>query len=140
MAKIRVKGSVIKQDIASTLTAVAQVIEFGASGASAENYESTTLDTIGAGKEYDATGYSEGGTFDFSLFFDPALAGHQALTDDITTPPTTNRDYSITFADADTTEWTFTSAGLGLDITGAMNDGLKADVSIKLTGLMTYAT
>jgi hypothetical protein len=137
MAKIRVKGSVIKQDIAATLTAVAQVIEFSTSGAETETYDSTTLDTIGAGKEYSATGYAEGGSVDFSVFFDPALGGHQALTDDITTPA--ERDYSITFADVGTTAWTFTAAGIGVNVTGAMNDGLKADVSLKLDQLLGYS-
>lgn len=138
MAKIRVKGSVIRQDIASVLTAVAQVIEFSSSGAETETYDATTLDTTGAGKEYSQTGYAEGGSFEFGLFFDPALAGHQALTDDVTTPA--ERDYSITFADTATTAWTFTAAGIGIGVTGAMNDGLKADVSLKLDQLMAYAT
>ena len=138
MAKIRVKGSVIKQDIASTLTAIAQVIEFSTSGAETETFDCTTLDTTGAGKEYGQTGYAEGGSLDFGVFFDPALAGHQALTDDITTPA--ERDYSLTFADAGTTEWTFTAAGIGLNVTGVMSDGLKADVSLKLNQLFAYAT
>jgi len=138
MAKIKVKGSIVKQDIASTLTAVAQVIEFSSSGAETETYDATTLDTTGAGKEYSQTGYAEGGSFDFSIFLDPALSGHQALTDDITTPA--ERNYSITFADAAPTTWTFTAAGIGIGVTGAMNDGLKADVSLKLDQLMAYAT
>ena len=133
MAKIRVKGTVIKQTITTTLTAVAQVLEFGQSGAASETYDSTTLDTPGAGKQYDPTGYSECGTFDFSLFYDPALAGHQALKDELATPATSA--WSLTFADAATTVSTFTVAGVGLGFTGAMNDGLKADVSLKLTGL-----
>lgn len=138
MAKVRVKGSVVKQEIAATLTAVAQVIEFSSSGAETETFDASTLDTSGAGKEYAPTGYAEGGSFDFSVFFDPALAGHQALTDDITTP--TERNYSITFADSGTTAWTFTAAGIGLNVTGSMNDGLKADVSLKLDQLLGYAT
>jgi hypothetical protein len=34
----------------------------------------------------------------------------------------------------------FTSAGIGFGFTGAMNDGLKADVSLKITGLLAYST
>ena len=138
MAKVKVKGSVVKQDISSVLTAVAQVIGFSTSGAESETYDATTLDTTGAGKEYSQTGYTEGGSFGFEIFLDPALAGHQALTDDLTTPA--ERDYSITFADTGTTEWTFTAAGIGLDVTGSMSDGLKADVSLKLDQLFAYAT
>jgi len=138
MAKIKVKGTVIKQDIAATLTAVAQILEFSHSGAESETYDSSTVDSSGAGIEYSQTGRSEGGTFDFSIFLDPALTGHQALTDDITTPA--ERDYDITFADTATTTQAFTAAGIGFGFTGAMSDGLKADISLKLDQLMTYST
>ena len=138
MAKVKVKGTVIKQEIASVLTAVAQITEFDQSGGESETFDATTIDTSGAGKEYEATGYSEGGTFGFGVFYDPALSGHQAITDLITTPAECNWD--ITFADTGATNCTFTSAGVGWDMTGAMNDGLKASVSLKLNGLFGYST
>lgn len=138
MAKLQVKGTAIKQTIGTTLTAVAQITEFGHDGAEVETYDATTLDTNGAGREYEQTGYVEGGSVNCTLFFDPALAGHQAITDDITTP--TTRNWSIEFADSATTTWTFDAAGVGLSITGAQNDGLKADVSLKLDQLANYAT
>lgn len=136
MAKVKVKGTVIKQEISSVLTAVAQITEFSSSGAESETFDATTIDTSGAGKEYEATGYSEGGSFDFSMFYDPALAGHQAITDLVTTPASCNWDCTF----ADTTNCTFTSAGVGFSFTGAMNDGLKADVSLKLDQLFAYST
>ena len=138
MAKIKCKGAVLKQDIAASLTAVAQVIEFSADGAETGTFDCTTLDTTGAGKEYGQTGYTEGGSVTFSLFFDPVLAGHQSLTDDLLVPA--ERDYSLTFADAGTTEWTFTAAGIGMGITNSMDDGLKADFTLKLDQLFAYTT
>ena len=138
MAKVIVKGTVLNQTITTTLTAVAQVIEFGHDGAESETFDSTTIDTTGAGKEYDPTGYSEPGSVDFSLFYDPNLAGHQAITDELVTPATNT--WSLVFADAGTTTSTFKTAGVGFGFTGAMNDGLKADVSLKLSGLMNYPT
>jgi hypothetical protein len=138
MAKVIVKGTVLNQTITTTLTAVAQVIEFGQSGSASETFDATTIDTAGAGKEYQPTGYSEGGTFDFSLFYDPALAGHQAITDEIATPATNS--WSLVFGDSATTTSTFDSAGVTIGLTGAMNDGLKQDVSLKLTGLFGYST
>ena len=137
MAKIKVKGTIIKQTISSTLTAVAQITEFNHSGAESETYDATTLETSGAGKEYSQTGYAEGGSVDFNMFYDPALAGHKAITALITTPA--NCVWNITFADAAPTTCAFTSAGVGFGFTGAMNDGLKADVNLKLTGLFTYS-
>lgn len=138
MAKVVTKGTVIKQTITTTLTAVAQCLDFSHGGVEVETFDASTLDTSGAGKEYAATGYVEGGSFDFTLFLDPNLAGHQAIMDDITTP--TERNWSITFADAGTTEATFDVAGVGMTISGAMNDGLKADISLKLDQLMDYPT
>jgi len=138
MAKIVCKGSVLSQTITTTLTAVAQVIEASHSGAETETYDATTLDTAGAGKEYSQTGYAEGGSLDFSLFYDVALAGHQAITDDVTTP--VERAWSLTFADAATTVSTFNAAGIGFGFTVAMADGLKADVTLKLDQLFGYST
>ncbi len=72
------------------------------------------------------------------LFFDPALAGHQVVTDYITTPST--QDHSITFADSGTSIWEYTVAGQAFGIAIVMDDGLKATVSQQLTGLMSYDT
>ena len=138
MAKVIVKGSSLKQTITTTLTAVAQVIDFSHSGVEVETIDVTTIDTPGSGREYLASGIVEGGSVDASLFFDPNLAGHQAITDDITTP--TERNWALTFVDAGTTEATFDVAGIGFGITGTMEDGLKADISLKLDQLMAYPT
>ena len=136
MAKIQTKGAVIDQEIATVLTPVAQIISFGHSGAASETYDATTVDTTGAGKEYAATGYSEGGEFNFTLFYDSELAGHQALTDDITTPA--ERNYSVTLSGG--TEMTFTAAGISFGFQGDMADGIKGDVTLKLDQLMSYTT
>ncbi|HSG60852.1 MAG TPA: hypothetical protein VLA24_05385, partial [Pseudomonadales bacterium] len=84
MTKVVSKGTVLQQEISSVFTAVAQVISIDQSGAESETFESTTLDTSGAGKEYAQTGYTEGGSLSFELFYDPALAGHQAISDLLT--------------------------------------------------------
>lgn len=138
MAIVKGKGSVLKHDIAATLTAVAQVISINHSGAQSETFRSTSLDTSGAGHTYTPTGYAEPGTVDFELFFDPALAGHQIITDYITTPAT--QAHSITFADAGTSAWEYTVAGQTFGVSVAMDDGVKATVSQQLTGLMAYDT
>lgn len=138
MAKLACKGTVLKQEIASVMTAVAQVISMSTSGVEAQTFETTTLDTSGAGRTYQPTGYTEPGTVDFDLFYDPSLAGHQAITDLATTPAITN--WSITFTDAAPTTETFSSAGLTIGRTVDMADGLKMSVSLKLTGLPAFST
>lgn len=138
MAKVKCKGTKLQQELATVLTDVAQVLSLEVSGAESETYDATALDTSGAGKEYAPTGYSEGGSVSGELFYDPALAGHQAITDLITTPA--EQDWAIVFADADATDMPFTGAGVGFDISVDMNDGLKASFSIKLDQLASYPT
>ena len=144
MAKIRCKGTIIKQTISASLTAVAQITDFNHDGAESETFDATTLDTSGAGKEYSQTGYSEGGNFGFTIFYDDTLAGHQAITDLVTTPASCVWNITTTAATAavmaTAAAMAFTSAGVGFGFTGAMNDGLKADVSLKITGLLAYQT
>lgn len=138
MAIVKSKGTVLQQELAMTYTAVAQVISMEQSGAESETFESTTLDTSGAGKTYAQTGYSEPGTVSAELFYDPALAGHQAITDLLTTPA--DQNWKITFADSGTTEYPFTGAGVGFDFSVDMADGLKGSLSIQLDGLGTWPT
>lgn len=136
MVKIVSKGTIIKHDIGAGLVAVAQVISIDHSGAEVQTYDATTLDTTGAGIEYANTGYAEGGTIDLELFYDPLLAGHQGITDDITTPAEV--PWEITYADAGVTTMAFTVAGTGWGFTVDMADGLKGSVSLKLDQLPTY--
>jgi predicted secreted protein len=136
MAKVIVKGTVIKQTISAVLTAVAQITEFSADSMENETADVTTIDTSGAGKEHLATGYTEGGNFSFGGFFDPALAGHKAITALLATPAPVVWNL-VTTATGPVTH-AFTSAGLGFGMTGAMNDCLKFNANLKLTGLMTF--
>ena len=136
MSKIVSKGTIIKQTVSCSLMAVAQVISAEHSGAETETYKSTTLDTTGSGHEYAPTGYAEGGSIDFELFYDPGLSGHQAITDDITTP--VERAWSITFSDS--TASTFNVAGIGFGFSIDMADATKGSVSLKLDQLLTYST
>jgi hypothetical protein len=73
------KGSVLSADVATVLTAMAEVISIDHSGAESETFKYTNLNTSGAGHEYLATGYSEGGTVDAEIWFLPATASQQIL-------------------------------------------------------------
>jgi hypothetical protein len=139
MAKLKVKGTIIEQATGTTYTAIAQVVSFGVNGIETETYDSRTLDgTVGV--EYDPTGYTEGGSVTFDLLYDPALAGHQAITDLATAGHlTTNglpndQGWKIKFANTSSTELTFVSAGIGVDITGDASDGLRSSITLKCDG------
>lgn len=137
MAKVICKGTALQQDLASTLTTIAQMVSIDGPPADVETFESTGLDSS-AGKEFDVTGYVEGGEVGFELFFDPALAGHQNLTDLITTPVV--EAWAIDFADVGLTTWTFNGILRSFSPAVNMRDGLKASGRIQLDGIVSYPT
>lgn len=131
MSIIKCKGTVLSHTISTTMTAIAQITDFEESGSEAETFESTTLDGS-VFKTYAPTGYAEPGEISGTLFYDPALAGHQHITDQIATPATNAG--RVTFADAATTTKSFTAVGHAFGYAVAMNDGLKGKFKVKLTG------
>lgn len=146
MAKFYCKGAIVKQTISMSLTAVAQVISIDHSGAESGTFDATTLDTetvtMSNGLEYLPTGMSEGGSVDLELFYDPLLAGHQAITDEITKllPDLDGVPWELTLPDTAKTTAAFTVAGTSFGITVDLADGLKSTVSLKLDQHMTYPT
>lgn len=142
MAIIRSKGTALKIEIVSVLTAVANLVSLDLPEGAAETFEADTLDNASPGIPHKATGRVEGGSVGFEGFLDPVLASFQALTDLLTTPvlATTNDGASITFSDTAATVWAFTMAGITIGGSVALNDGVKFSGSIKLDGMVTYPT
>lgn len=138
MAKVRCKGTAIQQYISSVYVSVGQVISLDGPDMEAETYEADTLDNTDAGIPYESTGRVEGGTLSGEMFYDPALDSHKDFLELLTTPPTTNEQWKLLFADTGTSEWTFTGAGISFSPTVALNDGLKASFSIKLDKIPTF--
>lgn len=138
MAKIKCKGTKLQQDLASVYTDVAQVISFEHSGCESETFDATSLDS-GVFKEYAQTGYSEPGTVSGELFYDPALAGHQNLTDLIVTPADEN--WKVIFADSGASVMgPFVGAGFAFGFAVDMGDGLKGSFSIQVDGNPGHTT
>jgi hypothetical protein len=131
MAKLKGKGCTLQQTITATLTDVAQVTDIDVSGEASLDYDSTTLDgAVYQTKEL--TGYSSPAVVKAGLFFDPALAGHQAIVALITTPATCV--WKLKYSDAGPSSLTYTSAGIGLDQTIVANDGVKGTITMNSTG------
>lgn len=137
MALVVSKGTILLQKIASVFVAVAQMKSISFDGAESETFDSTTLDS-GVGKRHTATGYVEGGSFTASGFYDPALSGHQSMTDIVNTPA--NTDWKVTFADAAPTDMTWTTAGAGAGIKVDPGSALVIEFKGKLTGLLGFPT
>jgi hypothetical protein len=145
MATIKTKGTALQIASGTTYVSVAQITSISSDGVETETFESRTLDG-GVGVTHDPTGYAEGGSVTFGLFWDPALSGHQTLTDLVTaghlstTGAPNDQGWKVVFADTSSTEMTFTSAGIGFGFSAEMTNGLTSDVTLKLDGIPTYAT
>jgi hypothetical protein len=137
MAKIVGKGTVISHTIASTLTPIAQVISIALAGAASQTFDDTALDgTVFMTRS--PTGYSAPGTCALELFFDPALTGHQAITDLIAAPA--SNAMRVTYANSGATTQSFTTCGVEVGVTVAMDDGVKMSVTYQISGDPGYPT
>lgn len=134
MAKIIGKGTILRSTISAMLTAVAQVNSISTSGFASQTFDGTSLDSA-VGREMILTGYSTPGNVDLELFYDPALAGHAFYLTTISVP--VNVVHTITYVNA--TVLTFTGSGMDFGATIAMDDGVKATLSITVSGLPTWA-
>lgn len=133
MAKTRSKGTVLKLDIASTMTAVGQLLEVTPPKIRTTDFDSTTLDTV-LGTEKDLTGYAESDPFEATLWWDPELAVQAAILAAITTPAKT--DWQIVYVNAGASVMDFTCAGLEQGVTVAMQDGLKSSIKGNIDGIV----
>ena len=131
MAIVKCKGTKLQHTVSASLVDIAQMLSLEHSGAGSETFESTTLDG-GIYKTFAQTGYSNPGTVSAEIFYDPALAGHQAITDLVATPA--DNAMKIIYADTAATNQSFTAAGVEFGVTVAMEDGLKASVTYTVDG------
>lgn len=137
MAKIASKGTALQLSIATVFTTIAGVTEISGPDAEVQTFDATALDG-GAGREHEPTGYVEGGTVSWSMFFDPVAATLQALTDLITTPAVAS--WKLKWSDSATTEWPFSGILTKCTPSASLDDGLKADGELKLDGIVSYPT
>ena len=131
MSIVKCKGTKLQHTVSASLVDIAQILSIEHSGSGSETFESTTLDG-GVYKTFAPTGYSNPGQVSAEIFYDPALVGHQAITDLIATPAT--NAMKMIYADTAATNQAFTSAGVEFGATVAMDDGLKASITYTVTG------
>lgn len=131
MAICKNKGARLQHTVSAALADIAQLTGFQHQGSKSNTFDSTILEG-GVFKTKAQTGYSDPGTVSADLFYDPALAGHQAITDNITTPA--DNAMKIIYADSGATQQSFTSAGVEFGVTVAIDDGLKGSVTYEVDG------
>lgn len=135
------KGTVLQMDVAASLAAIAEVLSISLSGAKSQTFDYTNLSQAASGEARLATGFTTPPDIAAELFWVPTNSGHQAITDELTTPTTVaanQLDGKIIYSDA--TELPFKIAGIEVGQTWAMNDGVKANVGFTLNGNPTWPT
>ena len=138
MAYVLSKGTILEQKISGTFTAVAQCETISLDGAESESYEVRPLDASTAGVGNKPNGWAKGGTVTVALLYDPALAGHQSITDLVGTPATC--DWRIKHADGAQTPTTWTSGAVGFGENIDASTGVRGTVRMTVDGLMGFPT
>lgn len=138
MPKVICKGMLFQQDIATVMTTVAQATTISLDGSEDITVDSTDL-SGGPFKEYTNSGYAEPGTVTVELFYDPALSGHQTLTDLVGSGAGDSFRISYPTSGSATTQ-SITTAGQGFSMTGTVGELIRGTFTGQLTGSPGWAT
>lgn len=135
--KIASKGTALQLSISSVYTTIASITDLDGPSAEPQTFNPTTLDG-GAGIPVKLTGYVLGGTVTCNGYFDPVETTHQALTDLLTTPASSN--WKTIWSDAALTQWPYAGVLTGFTPSATTDDGLKFAITITVDGIPTYPT
>lgn len=142
MAKIHAFGTAIQWDPAggSSYTAIGQVESIGGPSLSRDSIDVTTHDNANTWRSF-IKGLKDGGEITFSIIYDPALATHDFSTgllsdfDEDSVIP----NWRLIFPDTANTTWTLPGFLTAFNVNEAIDDAIKADITIKVSGTPTLA-
>lgn len=137
MAKaIESQGVVVSISVGSPTeyNAIANVTGFNGPGGSASVIDVSNLDSVAKEK---LMGLPDEGQFTLDINYDPDNAQHQALQDARTAR--TLCEFKIALTDTTPTNVTFQGYVLGFAIQGAVDQPVKATVTIEVDGAVAYA-
>lgn len=135
MAIKKCKGTLLKVEIASVFTTVAQVIELDVGQDAIETFEADYLENSEAYIPHEQTGRSSAADVSGTLFYDPALANHQFITDTIAAPAKVNGKIVL----VGSTELVFVIVSFAMGLAVRMNDGLKSSFTLKRNAVAASA-
>lgn len=130
MSKHACKGTVLKQYISGSYVAVAQVMSVDRNDVGGNSWDATDLDSTWQEK---GAAIPDAGSTGWEVFYDPQLAGHQAIRG----AHSTQTNWRIAYADGAGSNEDFTSAVLKTSVSVKVNDGLKMSVKTENTGAAT---
>ena len=128
-------GTLLKVDIASTLTTIAGVRNVDFKSPEVETYETDDLDDTYIGLA--TTGRTGGGSVSFSKFYDPAAATHATMKGLINSPA--EKSFQIVWSDASTTSQDLDGILKSLNIKAERGDALMEDGEIMISSAPTLA-
>lgn len=130
------KGSRLQASIDGVLTDVAKIVNIDAPAPEPQMYDATALDTEGAGRPQEPTGYADCGKVSGSLLFNPQNVSHKYLLTLLANPQVIG--WNLIFVDDSNTEWPFDGTLTKCAPKLVMDDCVKADFEITLHGLPAY--
>ena len=131
------QGTVLKFTVASSLTALTQVVEVDGPDATVGTKETTNLSSTA--KTYRAT-LPDGGTVTATIQYDPADSTHEALTTAINAWPQTAVAGSVIFNATGSHSAAFNCILTRFHPKGMnQEDNLEADIEFKITGIVTWS-
>lgn len=115
-----------------SFTSITEIASFDGPDITANPIDVTDL--LSAAREY-KQGLEDGGTLSIPIMYISANAQHAQLRDDAGAG--TERNYRMTFSDSSTA--TFPATVNGFTLAGAVDDVLRAVITLKLAGAITWA-
>lgn len=118
----------------SNMAGIANVVGFSGPGGAAAVIDVTNLSSTAKEK---LMGLPDEGQFTIDINFDPDDAGHIAIRG--ARVSRTRSEFKINFSDATPATATFWGYVLGFAVTGAVDQAVKAAITIEIDGPVTWA-
>lgn len=127
-------GVVLQRNISSTWTTIAQLQDVVGPSRSKSVWDATTKDSSARTREF-ASGLRDGGEVTVTILYDPSSTTHLQLLTDYAADTTAS--YRVAYADGSTYGDTFAAIVTGFVPNGPMDGLLSADVTLKVSGVIT---
>lgn len=118
----------------TSFSTIGNIIDFSGPGGQASVIDVTNLASLAREKRM---GLPDEGQLTFNVNLDPDNATHQALRD--ARKNRTKCEFQITLTDATATKLTFFGFVLGFVVSGAVDDVVKAAITIEIDGPVEWA-
>jgi len=141
MAEYTGFAATLKTEISGVYTTIAQVRDISGPNMQRDTVEVTSRDSTGQAREFLA-GLQDNGEITFDIVYDPDATTHSAsASGGLVTLLNSGalNNFRLTFADSTPMTATFAGIVTGFQPTTPLNDAQAADVTIKVSGQITWA-